>query len=390
MPRLLIGALVAVLLTAPQVYAQEEHAQEESDGRVDAVHHVLDAYYVDLSPIAVIGLPRLFLVEEPDGSWDIDAFASTSTAVASGQYHPVGEGHGEAAAAIVPVKGDLLLDFSVSRHVVFELIVAILLGLIFISLARSYARGEGRESAPKGTWKNMWEVMVIYVRDEIAKPTLGHHYKTYMPYLLSIFFFVLFGNLFGLVPFGSTVTANITVTATLAGFTFVITQFSGTKEYWKHIFWPPGPLFVKPLMIPSEILGLFTKPFALAIRLFANMVGGHLVLINVIGLIFLFTALFGAIAGWGAVVFSTVFALFLYGLEVLVAFIQAYVFAILSALYFGMAIVEHHEDEHAYDEELAGKERAEEVRRGQVSGDGRKETPQSAVEPAPVAGGGYG
>lgn len=381
----LLLAVVFALLMVPQVQAQEEGEQE---GQVDAVHHIADAHYLDFTPFVEVELPRLFLVQDPNGTIGFEAFASTHAAVESGRYHMTGgaahgaaEGEEEAEPHIAADEGEILFDFSITKHVVYQLLVALLLMSMLISLARSYKRGEGRKTAPKGVWKNMWEVMITYIRDEVAKPNLGRHYKEYLPYLLSVFFFILFANLIGLVPFGSTVTANITVTATLAGFTFVLTQTAGTKEYWKHIFWPPGPVPVKFLMIPVEILGLFTKPFALAIRLFANMVAGHMVMLNIIGLIFLFTAGFGAAVGWGASVFSVAFSLFIYALELLVAFIQAYVFTILSALFIGMAIVEHHEDEHAYEEE-AGSLGSEGPEASQLSGDGVQE---ETMEPA-VAG----
>lgn len=385
---LLLAVVFALLLAVPQVQAQEEGEQE---GQVDAVHHIADAHYLDFTPIAEVSLPRLFLVQRPEGL-GIDVFSSTDAAVASGRYHMTGGGaHGAAEAEggeeaetphIVMDDGEIIFDFSITKHVVYQLLVAVLLMVMLIKLARSYRRGAGRKTAPRGRWKNMWEVMVTYIRDEVAKPNLGHHYKKYLPYLLSVFFFILFANLIGLIPFGATATANITVTATLAGFTFVMTQMAGTKEHWQHIFWPPGPLLIKPLMIPVEILGLFTKPFALAIRLFANMVAGHMVLLNIIGLIFLFTAGFGVAAGWAATVFSVMFSLFIYALELLVAFIQAYVFTILSALFIGMAIVEHHEDEHAYDD--AGSLGSSGPETSQLSGDGMQpET--SSMEPA-VAG----
>lgn len=413
--RLWAGLLVVALVALAPIGAEAQ----ESEGQVDAAHHVMDSHKLDFSPIFSAQLPRLFLVERPDGSIGIEAFASTDAAIASGRYHAAGGGHGggtaesqaaesgaehggsaesgDAAATgataesdhggghgalastIVPNQGHLLLDFSITKHVIWQLIAAIVLLVIFIGLARRYRRGQGRETAPKGIWQNMWEVTVIYMRDEVAKPTLGRHYRAYLPYVLSVFFFILFCNLFGLVPWGSSATGNITVTATLAGFTFVATHIAATKDYWKHIFWPEGPLFIKPLMIPVEILGMFTKPFALAIRLFANMTAGHMVVLNFIGLIFLFAHQYGPTAGWGVSVVSVLFSLFLYGLETLVALIQAYVFAILSSLFIGMAIVEHHDDEHAYEEnpsELAG-----ETASSEVHGDGQESQPAS-VEPA--------
>jgi len=184
----------------------------------------------------------------------------------------------------------------------------------------------------------------MYIRDEIAVPVLGAKSDKYLPYLLSVFFFILTCNLLGLIPFGATATANLMVTAVLASFTFILTQIGGTRDYWKHIFWPPdAPVFVKLILIPVEIMGLFTKPFALAIRLFANMTAGHLVILSLIGLIFAFTNLFGPIVGSGVVPISVGFALFINLLELLIATIQAYVFTMLSALFINMAVEEHHQ-----------------------------------------------
>ena len=225
--------------------------------------------------------------------------------------------------------------------------------LLFVPMAGKYRKGVGRTSAPRGLLQNMLEAMVIYVRDEIARPNLGAKTDRYLPYLLTVFFFILICNLLGLMPFGATATANITVTTVLALFTFVLTQAAGTKDYWMHILWPPGiPWFVKPILVPIEILGLFTKPFALAVRLFANMTAGHLVILNLIGLIFIVGGLNEA-AGYGTSIPALGLTLFVYALELLVAFIQAYVFTILSALFIGMATAEHeHDHDHSEDHGL--------------------------------------
>jgi F-type H+-transporting ATPase subunit a len=200
----------------------------------------------------------------------------------------------------------------------------------------------------------MLETVIVYVRDEIARPNLGEKTGKYLPYLLTVFFFILTCNLLGLVPFGATATANISITVVLAVFTFIVTQFAGTKDYWGHIFNPPGvPLALKPILIPIEFIGIFTKPFALAIRLFANMTAGHLVILNLIGLIFIIGRTFGTGAGYGTGVAASFMVLFVYGLELLVSFIQAYVFTILSALFIGMATAEHeHDHDHAEDHGL--------------------------------------
>ncbi|HYE97153.1 MAG TPA: F0F1 ATP synthase subunit A, partial [Rubricoccaceae bacterium] len=255
---------------------------------------------------------------------------------------------------IIPSEGEVIADLSVTRHTVFLFLAGGLVLLFFLPLGAKYRRGIGRETAPEGRFQNAMEALVIYVREEIAKPTMGDKHAKYMPYLLTAFFFILFSNLLGLLPFSATITSNIAVTAVLACFTFVVTQFAGTKDYWGHIFNPPGvPALVKPIMVPIEFLGIFTKPFALAIRLFANMTAGHLVILSLIGLIFAFANIFGPAVGWGTSLVSVPMTLFVYGLELLIAFIQAYVFTILSALFIGMASAEHEHhghDSHGHDQ----------------------------------------
>jgi F-type H+-transporting ATPase subunit a len=273
---------------------------------------------------------------------------------------------------IVPAEGEVVADLSVTRHTVFLFVAALLMLAIFLPLGAKYRKGVGRETAPRGRKMNAFEVLVLYVREEIAKPTMGDRYAKHMPYLLTAFFFIFFANLLGLVPYSATVTSNIAVTAVLAVFTFVITQLNGTKDYWAHIFNPPGvPALVKPIMVPIEFLGIFTKAFALAIRLFANMTAGHLVILSLIGLIFTFANVFGPVAGWGTAPISVAMALFVYLLELLIAFIQAYVFTILSALFIGMASAEHEHHGHDDHHDQTPHERAVQIDVPIRVGDGR-------------------
>ncbi|GAA4797494.1 F0F1 ATP synthase subunit A [Olivibacter ginsenosidimutans] len=226
------------------------------------------------------------------------------------------------------------LDFSITKNAFTVLLSVVLLTIIFLSVAKGYKKREGR--APKGL-QSFMEPLIIFVRDEIARPNLGHKYERYMPYLLTAFFFIWFNNVLGLVPFfpgGANVTGNIAVTMVLALITLVIILFSGNKYYWGHIFNPPVPWWLKPLMIPVEIFGIFTKPFALMIRLFANITGGHILVLCILCLVFIFRSL-----AVGPV--SVVFVLFISIIELLVAFIQAFIFTILSAVFIGMAIEEH-------------------------------------------------
>ena len=185
------------------------------------------------------------------------------------------------------------------------------------------------------------EPVILFIRDDIAVPNIGEHkYERYMPYLLSVFFFILLNNIFGLIPFpppfGANVTGNVGITFVLALCTFLITQFSGNKAYWRHVFAAPGvPVWLLPIMIPVELIGLISKPFALMIRLFANITAGHIIVLSLICLIFIFDTL------WVAPV-SIVFVIFMDCIELLVAFLQAYIFTLLSSLFIGMATAEEH------------------------------------------------
>lgn len=232
---------------------------------------------------------------------------------------------------------NLPLDLSMTKTVVGMLSAALIGLFLFLSLARSYKKTG--ISHPKGI-QSFLEPVVLFVRDDVAIPNLGHKAEKYMPYLLSIFFFILINNLMGLVPFpppfGANVTGNIAITFVLALCTFLVTQFSGNKAYWKHVFATPGvPFWLLPVMIPVEIIGLFSKPFALMIRLFANITAGHIIVLSLICLIFIFDSL--ALAP-----VSIFFVLFMDCLELLVAFLQAYIFTLLSALFISMAVQEHH------------------------------------------------
>lgn len=243
-------------------------------------------------------------------------------------------------------QASLPIDFSITKNVLAMFISMMLLSWIFISVANSYKRRKGK--APKGL-QSFLEPLIIFIRDDIAKASIGgKKHEKYVPYLLTIFFFIFFNNLFGLVPIfpgGANLTGNIAVTLVLALFTFAITTFNANKNYWKHIFNTPGvPWWLKfpvPLMPIVEVMGIFTKPFVLMIRLFANITAGHIIILGFISLIFIFGSISPAL-GYGVSVVSVAFSVFMGLLELLVAFIQAYVFTLLSALYFGMATEEHH------------------------------------------------
>ena len=227
------------------------------------------------------------------------------------------------------------LDLSITKSVVGILFVSILMFILFSSLAKSYAKNGGIASGAG----RFFEPLVTYVRDEIAIPNIGEKaYKKYMSYLLTIFFFVFFLNILGLTPLGFNVTGNIAITASLALLTYLITTFTANKNYWGHIFWMPGvPTPMKFILAPIELLGTIIKPFSLMIRLYANILAGHVVLMSIIGLMFIFKSWIGS-----SLSFGLAFALSI--LEILVAFLQAYIFTMLSALYFGAGNEEHHHE----------------------------------------------
>ena len=237
-------------------------------------------------------------------------------------------------------------DFSLTRNVVQMFLALTLLVIILIRVARKYGRGEGITSAPKGM-QNTMETIINFVNDEVAKPNLGARSNKYLPYLLTVFLFILINNIVGLIPGTANVTGNIAFTFVLSMISFVVILFSSNKHYWMHIINPPGvPGWVKIILVPVEILGIFTKPFALMIRLFANMVAGHILIICLISLIFIMGAL-NQYAGWGFAPFSIAFTVFIYFIEVLVAFLQAFIFTILTAVFIGQAFEGGHDAEHA-------------------------------------------
>jgi len=266
-------------------------AEAKSGGGSDwIIHHVLDSHELDIAPFGSIPLPHLSLFG---------------------------------------------LDISITKHVVFLWLVAILLLIAFKIAANAYKKS----LVPHG-FTNFMEVMIMFVRDDIAKPTIGKGYEKFLPYLLTVFFFILFSNFIGLVPNGSTITSNISVTSTLAVIAFIVIQGGGMVKngalgYFKGLIPSGVPAWLLPIMFIVEILGLFTKPFALAVRLFANMTAGHIVIFSLIGLIFILKTFYVAPV-------SVAFALFIYLLEILVALIQAYIFTMLTALFIGMAVHQEH------------------------------------------------
>jgi F-type H+-transporting ATPase subunit a len=352
--RFLLLLSAFVLLTHVNAHADEANQTDKSES-IDITKKLGDSNYLDFG--VKIPLPRILI---SDG---VHFFPSTYSAINNGPFMDVYyiQNPGKLATSnIKPVTYKLVredgtpitLDLSITKHLVWFMFAGFLTLYIFGSLSNKYKKGTGRTSAPKGAGQNMAEVMIIYLRDEVIKTNIGEaKYRKFAPYLLSCFFMILFMNLFGLAPWGVTPTADISITVVLALTTFVITNINGSKDYWKHIFAMPGvPVAMLPLIIVVEILGLFTKPFALAIRLFANMLAGKMLIYSMLGMIFIFAAMFGTAIGLGSSVLWVAFTIFIYALKVFAAFLQAYIFTMFSALFIGMAVEEHdhgHDHHHA-------------------------------------------
>lgn len=235
-----------------------------------------------------------------------------------------------------------LFDISITKNVAQLLFSALLIIWIFLSIASSYKK-QGITSAPKGK-QSFFEPLIVFVRDEIAKENIGHGYAKYVPYLLTIFFIILINNVIGMIPISANLTGNIAFTLVLSLGTFIVTNINGNKDYWKHIFLPK-PFFLWLILMPIELAGIFIKPFALMLRLFANMAAGHIIVISLVGLIFVFKSIYMAPV-------SIAFTLFIDLLECLVALLQAYIFTMLTALFIGASTADHnHDGAHTDDDE---------------------------------------
>ena len=239
------------------------------------------------------------------------------------------------------------IDFSITKNVVALFLLAIIMLWLFLAVAAAYRRRAGME--PRGV-QNFIEPLIEFVRDDIVEPTLGPKSEKYLPYILTVFFFIWIGNMLGQLPFiaNPNLTGNISLTLGLALITFILTNIGGNAHYWKHILIAPGtPFLVKLILVPIEVIGILTKPFALMVRLFANITAGHVILLSLTSLIFVFGNLGESVAGAsGGAVIAILFGIFMGLIELLVAFLQAFIFAILSALFIGMAVEDHPEGAH--------------------------------------------
>jgi F-type H+-transporting ATPase subunit a len=320
--------------------AAEAEPDTETEGPTEFIfHHVADAYDWHFATIGhthvTLPLP-LILYSEDRG---LEVFMSSSFLDEDHNYVPY-KGYmltDDGSHLVAVDESRTFYDFSITKNVAAMILSVIVMLIIFPAAASRYKKNP--KSAPSGL-QSLLEPVIIFIRDEVAIPAIGEHkYKRFMPFLLTVFFFILVNNLLGLLPGAANVTGNISTTLTLAFFTFIITQFSGNKYYWQHVFNTPGvPWWLLPIMIPVEIIGLFTKPFSLMVRLFANITAGHIIILSIIGLVFIFESL---AVGVVSVLFATVMNF----LELLVAFLQAFVFTLLSAIYFGGAVEDHHHEE---------------------------------------------
>ncbi|MFY0673222.1 MAG: F0F1 ATP synthase subunit A [Bacteroidia bacterium] len=332
----------------------ENHAEEEFNATDVIMHHISDAHEFHIVGDLAVYLPVILWTEN-----GLDIFSSSHL------YHNPIHIHGhenEHAYQYKTDKGNYILfhekiynanaegaltieedhavntrpmDFSITKNVFSMFLSVFFLILIFMPVAAHYRKNKG---APKGIAAWM-EPLILFVRDDIAKPNIGPKYAKYMPYLLTIFFFIWVNNLIGLIPFfpfSANLSGNIGFTLTMAAITLIVILLSSNGNYWRHIFATPGvPVWLLPIMIPVELMGVIAKPFALMIRLFANITAGHIVVLSLISLIFIFKNV-------GMAGVSVPFTLFISVLELLVAALQAYIFTMLSALFIGQAVEEHH------------------------------------------------
>jgi len=393
---LLLGMGVAV--TPSATHAADGEGELTLEGIVNntIIGHATDGNYLNLKPFGSPELPRIMLARTAGGNLTIDAYGSTKSLLKNGPYGLMHHGDGadgghadiitdpaqieEAIASkehlhssVARTSGHVVADFSITRHFVLSFLAFLIVTGVFVTLAQRYKKGIGRTTAPHGTLQNMMEVMVVFIRDEIAKPNIqGEKWRTFLPYLLTSFFFILVANILGLVPFAGAPTSNIAITGVMAFMTFIIGLLYGSKDHYLELLTgpPDAPAFVRVILVPIEIIGLVMRHLALAIRLFANMLGGSLIIFSLLGLIFIMNVVFGQAAAWGTTVISIGFTVFILLVKLLVAFIQAYVFTTLSALFIGMSVEEHHHDGHESDSST-----------GQGDFESRLDAVEDAVEP---------
>ncbi len=347
MKQLKVTILLVLLMLFPVLSNAEE--TKSDGGKIDIPHivleHLSDSYEWHIATYEGkhIGIPLPVIVRSDNtGEWYFGTAHNLPERFFFNEEH-----HGKIYERLADGSVVRPIDLSITKAVAQIWIVVAVLVIVFLSCARWYKRHDEKSAAPSG-FVGMIEMLVMTIHDDLVKSSIGEkHYKPYAPYLLTVFFFIFTSNLVGLIPVfpgGANVTGNINVTLFLAVCTMLVVNLFGNKEYWKEIFWPEVPLFLKaypvPLIPVIEFFGLFTKPFALMVRLFANMMAGHAVILSFTCVIFLGWSM-GVGYGVGLNTFSVVMLLFMNCLELLVAFVQAYVFTLLSAVFIGLAHQEH-------------------------------------------------
>ncbi|RYD84561.1 MAG: ATP synthase F0 subunit A, partial [Sphingobacteriales bacterium] len=323
---------------AHEAVAEAGHEKAEFDPSETILEHIGDSHYFHIGGHVAFGLPVILYTDKGMETFSSSVFEHGHAAY-QGKYYK----YALVKDKVKAVTGEdkqidetaKVYDFSITRNVVSLWMSVLLLLLVFLSVASSYKKRTGK--APKG-FQSVIEPVILFIRDDVAMPNIGYKYVRFMPLLLTMFFFILINNLIGMVPFfpgGSNLTGNIAVTFVLAVVVLIVVNVNGNKYYWKHIFAPDVPFWLYPIMWIVELAGIISKPFALMVRLFANIMAGHVIVIALISLIFIFKTL--AIAP-----VSIAFTLFIDVLELLVAFLQAFIFTMLTALFIGSAVEEHH------------------------------------------------
>jgi F-type H+-transporting ATPase subunit a len=325
--------------------AAAEHGHSEKKGFMPGemiMDHVGDGHDWHLADYNghAVSIPLPVIIYNPSREKKLSMFMSGKFEHGHSDYdgYSLVEGQIVSASATDDAK---FYDLSITKNVAAIWVSLLLMLLIMFAVARAYRKRHTQ--APKGI-QGVVEPLVVFLRDEVIRPSIGKGYERFTPFLLTVFFFIFFNNLLGLIPFppgGANVTGNIAVTMVLSVFVLLITLAVGNKHYYKHIFLPDVPFWLYPIMLPIEIMGVFIKPFVLMLRLFANITAGHIIILGFMCLIFIFGEMNVAL-GYGAAAISVAFSLLMSLLEILVAFLQAYVFTLLSALYFGAATEEHH------------------------------------------------
>jgi F-type H+-transporting ATPase subunit a len=357
--RHIVLSFAFLLFMGGQAYSEDSHEaispaeKAELDVTELILDHVGDSYNWHITSLGHkhIAIPLPVIVKGKDSGWHL--FSSARFEHGHAEYRGFYISQEEKYKGKVVEKdstGEEIrpLDLSITKNAFSLLLSSAILIIIIISCAAWYRKRKEKpeDVSPKG-FIALLEMLIMSIVDDVIKPCIGKNYKRYTPYLLTVFFFIFFNNLLGIIPIfpgGANVTGNIAITSVLAVCTFIIVNIFGTKEYWKEIFWPDVPLWLKvpiPIMPAIELVGVFTKPFALMIRLFANILAGHAIVLGLTCMIFLTVSL-GTAMNSGMSVLSVIMTIFIDFVELLVAFIQAYVFTMLSAVFIGLSQIEPH------------------------------------------------